>query len=286
MLVVNVSGGLTSALMAHLVATRAPWRDRDQIYVFANTGAEHPETLDFVHRIDERWGLGIIWLEARYLADRGFVHAVVDHDNASRKGEPFRAMAARYGVPNVGTGGRCTRELKVRPIRSYLRSLGYGPRDYETAIGIRADEIDRMSINATRDRLIYPLITLGVTKADVAAFWAARPWRLNIPEYLGNCVTCFKKSDRKLFTIGRRDPAAFNLFSQIEAESGMAGHSPTVTGEPAVFFRGKRSAEDMVLAAQAWTGADWTPAAQRSFAFCDVLDAGDGGCSESCEAAE
>jgi hypothetical protein len=177
----------------------------------------------------------------------------------------------------------CTRELKARPIRSYLRSLGLGPRDYETAIGIRADEVDRMSVNAERDRLVYPLVALGVTKTDVASFWSGKTWRLSLPEHLGNCVACFKKSDRKLYTIARTRPESFDVFRRIEDRHSMAGSLPRSTGVPTYFYRGQRSVRDLLRDADSWTGEPWSPPRQRSFAFCDALDAGDGGCDESCE---
>lgn len=286
LMIVNVSGGLTSATMAYLCSKKEPWASRKRIHIFANTGAEHPETLDFIQRLDDQWKLGIVWVESQYGEDRSHSHRVVTHSTASRNGEPFEEMAKHYGVPNVGTGTRCTRELKIRAMRSYLRSLGLWPRNYHTAIGIRADEIDRMSPNAERDRLVYPLITLGVTKADVLAWWADKPWRLNLPEYLGNCMTCYKKSDRKLYTIARERPESFDIFARIEERHGMAGYSPTVTGESARFFRNKRSAQDMLKEGAEWTGESWQPPQQRSFALCEALDAGDGGCDESCEPME
>lgn len=247
-LVVNVSGGATSAFLALVCATWEPYASRPQHFVFANTGAEHPETLDFLKRLDDKWGLGIVWVESRYAADGKHTHEVVTHATASRNGEPFEAMCAQYGIPNHGHGRMtCTRELKVRAIRSYLRALGLQRGTYDTAIGIRVDEIDRMSVNAKRDRIVYPLVDQYVTRETVDAFWRTKDWALQIPNHYGNCVTCFKKTDRKLQQIARETPEAFNLFRRLERYASV-GAGPRRTGEPARFFRGHRTVADVLAA--------------------------------------
>lgn len=272
-LVVSVSGGATSAFLAHVCATQEPYASRPRHFVFANTGAEHPETLDFVKRIDDAWGLGIVWVESRYAAGGSYAHEVVTHATASRNGEPFEAMCARYGIPNHGHGRMtCTRELKVRAIRSYLRSLGLAAGSYDMAIGIRADEFDRMSASAERDRVVYPLVKLGITRAHVDEFWGDKEWRLAIPNHLGNCVTCFKKTDRKLYQIARENPQAFELFRRLEQYESV-GAGPRRTGEPARFYRGYRTVDDVIAQATA----------QQAFDFCDE-DADAGMCAETCEA--
>lgn len=273
-LVVSVSGGATSAFLAHVCATQEPYLSRPLRFVFANTGAEHPETLDFVKRIDDEWSLGIVWVESRYADDGAHTHEIVTHATASRDGEPFEAMCARYGIPNHGHGRMtCTRELKVRAIRGYLRSVGLAAGSYDMAIGIRADEFDRMSANAERQRIVYPLVKMGVTRAHVESFWSARPWRLAIPNHLGNCVTCFKKTDRKLYRIAREAPEAFNLFRRLE-QYAARGAGPQRTGEPARFFRGHRTVDDVIARATA----------QQTLAFDE--DANVGACAETCEAVD
>ncbi len=266
-LVVSVSGGATSAFLALVCATWPPYATREKRYVFANTGAEHPETLDFLRRIDEQWGLGIVWVEARYASDGAHTHAVVNHETAARDGAPFAAMCSRYGIPSHGHGRMtCTRELKVRTIRSYLRSIGLRRNTYDTAIGIRVDEIDRMSINAKRDRIVYPLVEQRVTRESIEEFWAKKEWRLAIPNYLGNCVTCFKKSDRKLFQIAREAPEAFNLFRRLEEQHAHAGAAARA-GKRVRFFRGHRTVDELLADARRGVSDD--------------LEAG--ACAETCE---
>jgi hypothetical protein len=55
-----------------------------------------------------------------------------------------------------------------------------------------------------------------MTKPMINFFWKQQPFRLNLKGYQGNCITCFKKSDKKLFQIAKENPEAFNFFDKIE----------------------------------------------------------------------
>jgi len=60
---VSFSGGRTSAYMTKLLLDN--WSDRyDFIVTFANTGLEHPKTLEFVRNCDDHFGFNTVWLEA------------------------------------------------------------------------------------------------------------------------------------------------------------------------------------------------------------------------------
>jgi 3'-phosphoadenosine 5'-phosphosulfate sulfotransferase (PAPS reductase)/FAD synthetase len=168
------------------------------VTLFANTSQEDERTLEFVDRVDREWGANIVWLEAVVHAGHGegTTHRVVDFGSAKRKGEVFESVIAKYGIPNKAYPGACTRELKLNATKSYLRSIEWGPGTYDTAIGIRADEIDRISSVAAKNRFVYPLAVDGITKADVMAFWRGQPFDLQVPEHLGNCTWCWKKSLR------------------------------------------------------------------------------------------
>ena len=62
--VVSFSGGRTSAYMLRLVLDKND--DLSNLVVtFANTGKEHPATLEFVRECAERWAVPIVWLEFR-----------------------------------------------------------------------------------------------------------------------------------------------------------------------------------------------------------------------------
>ncbi|MEG7668172.1 hypothetical protein U2092_15025, partial [Listeria monocytogenes] len=77
----------------------------------------------------------------------------------------------------------CTIDLKIRPIGRYLLSIGMADTKTEaenmSMIGMRADEQRRAAKIADKSRI--PLVTAGITKEDVGAFWRAQPFDLGLP---------------------------------------------------------------------------------------------------------
>jgi len=266
--VVSFSGGKTSAYMAWWLKNHT---DLDLAYVFANTGQEHPKTLDFVDRCDREWNLGVVWVEAdvRHGERVGSKARVVTYETASRNGEPFEEVIKKYGLPGAGGYMQCTRELKISPIRDYC-SQSFG--DHAMAIGIRVDEIDRMQEDAKAKRIIYPLVGMNPTdKAKVNRFWEAQSWTLDIPPLMGNCVWCWKKSTRKLLTIMDAMPEAFDFPERMEFEYSGKGSE--------FMFRQRKTVSDLrKMAAQPF--ARWQEG--MNLDLFSELDA-HAGCQESCE---
>lgn len=286
-LLISFSGGETSALMAKLVMERVAV-DYDEIKcVFANTGQENEETLAFVQRCDEAFGLNVIWIEAETNPLRGVGQQarVVSLESADRNGRVFEAMIAKHGIPNKNFP-HCTRELKTRPIQAHMRAIGWTPGSYDTAIGIRVDEFDRMAPDAKKKRIIYPLISpFPHRKIDVNQFWERQPFRLQLKGYEGNCKWCWKKSLRKHLTIITEHPEHYDFPERMEREKAHVG--PGQTGEPRVFFREGRTAGALrrLAATTAFIPAvddarQYQPDLFRPFN--EDLDIG-GDCSESCE---
>jgi hypothetical protein len=113
------------------------------------------------------------------------------------------------------------------------------------AIGLRADEADRISVRAKQNSIIYPLIRIGTRKEDVLRFWSRQPIDLEIPEHMGNCVWCWKKTARKLRLVGAEMPDAFNFPKRMESTYPFVGPEKH-KGIGRRFFRGhKTSAEVM-----------------------------------------
>lgn len=277
-LFVSFSGGRTSGFMSHWLKERFSGQ-YDMRFIFANTGQEREETLEFVERCDKAWNLGVVWAEAVINPEHGSGtrHQVVDFNSASRDGEPFEAMIQKYGIPNQSYP-HCTRELKLAAMNSYLRSIGW--TGHTTTIGIRADEIDRMHPQYKALRFWYPLTQAGITKQDVNNWWADQPFNLELKEHQGNCKWCWKKSLRKHLTLINEDPANYDFPRRMEAEHGLSGHN--IDGNPRVFFRQNMSTNDLFeLAKQPFQpfieSDDWK---QEQLFEMDLP----GGCSESCEA--
>jgi hypothetical protein len=262
----SFSGGRTSAKMAwHM---KQEWSaTRELVFVFANTGKEREETLRFVDRCDREWRLGIVWVEAVTHEERGIActHRIVDYATASRNGEPFEAVIQKYGIPNMNYL-HCTRELKANAIRSYLQSIGW--TDYLIAQGMRIDEPKRIK---PKDGIIYPLAhTWPTTKPEVLDWWEDQPFNLGLLEHQGNCDGCHKKNITKLVRIAQEDERTFDWWGEMEMSYPLNGHN--VDGTPRTFYRGHRSAKDIV-------------AMSKLMVLPPLPDQeADGGCSESCEA--
>lgn len=246
------------------------------IVVFANTGQEDERTLAFVDRCDREFGLDVVYVEAEVHMGRvASTHRVVDFAAASRNGEPFEAVIAKYGISNR-IYPHCNRELKLNPIHDYAESIGWERGSYDTAIGLRADEMDRQNISAEKQRLIYPLIRLGKTKVDVLTWWREQLFDLYIPEHLGNCVWCWKKSDRKHLTLAAETPGAFNFPARMEALYPFSGAN--ADGQPRRFFRNKWTTVDIIARSR----LPFEPFVDGNHVHDPELDGADG-CIESCD---
>lgn len=227
----SLSGGRTSAFLLHQVLeANGGVPDCLQI-LFANTGLEHPATLDFVHEIGQRWSVPITWVEYRN-DEAGF--AVVDHQSASRDGEPYEAIIRKRSyLPNPITRF-CTSELKIRAMHKRLRTLGWADDEdgWDQLIGIRADEPRRVakirqrgvSTESVLETMRMPLAEAGVGKADVGAFWRRQPFDLQLPNENGvtrhgNCVLCFLKPGAQVLSLIREEPARATWWIRQERET-------------------------------------------------------------------
>ena len=248
-LLLSFSFGETSAFMTKWMLDNKRHEYDEIKVVVANTGQENEESLVFGDLCDKHFGFDLVWVEAQInTSDRkNSSFKIVDFESADREGKVFEKMIQAYGIPNPDWL-HCTRELKTRPITKYLRSIGWEAGSYDTAIGIRADEIDRINPNAKESRLLYPLITdIEMTKPRVNNFWRNQPFRLNLKGYQGNCKWCWKKSLRKHLTLISENPEQYDfpermesIYSHINPESKKGDKH-----EDRVFFREKMSTKDL-----------------------------------------
>lgn len=282
-LISSFSGGLTSSYMGKWLKDNLSEK-YNILYVFANTGLEHPKTLDFVNKCDQEWSLNIVWLEAviNQTKNKGTAHKIVNYETACRDRSIFEDMVKAYGIPNKAWP-HCSRELKEQPILSWKRSLGLTKCKY--AIGIRVDEIDRMSPKAKERNIIYPLITANpTTKEKVKSWWKDQSFDLGIQEHYGNCVTCWKKSKRKQLTIAKNTPEYYKDFDYLEQTYPDAGRG----NELRQFNSGARFGQDTIsireIVYKSITESfEEFKEADQSYQYDVFYDSPDG-CEESCEA--
>lgn len=201
---ISFSGGRTSGYMLHkILEANGGLPDRAKV-VFTNTGREDNSTLDFVMECEARWNCNVDWLEYRRINNKVSFEKV-NHNNASKDGEPFEALLSSSGIlPNVFRR-YCTQELKVRTIKRYLVSIGW--KRWVNTVGIRADEARRVK-PSTDNRWVnwFPLNDANATKKTVMDFWKSQPFDLKITPGYGNCVGCFLKSEATLASIWRDNP--------------------------------------------------------------------------------
>lgn len=218
---ISFSGGRTSAFMLHeIMEANGGLPDRARV-VFANTGREMPETLDFVQEVSERWTVPIVWVEYETNGAASERFRIVSHNSAARNGEPFADIIYRKRfLPNQNARW-CTAELKVRPARDYLRSLGW--EHWTSALGIRADEASRVNREPQKERWQrwYPLADANVSKHDVALFWRKQPFDLRLANIkgktpLGNCDGCFLKSEKSQAALAREYPERHEWWERME----------------------------------------------------------------------
>lgn len=201
---ISFSGGRTSAYMLWRVLQSNGGLPADAVVCFANTGKEDEATLEFVRDCGERWGVSIEWVEYRN-DERGY--QVVDFKTASREGEPFDALVAKKSYLPNPVARFCTADLKVNPINKLLK---HRDLDADTMVGARADEPYRLAKLRARG-LLVPLVSAGVTQADVQAFWRAQPFDLGLEfrdglTSLGNCDLCFLKGARQIQSLIAEKP--------------------------------------------------------------------------------
>lgn len=287
-LCLSFSGGRTSAFMCWW-AKKYLSHLYQIVVVFANTGKEREETLEFVRKCDEEFGFDTVWIEAVIHPEHrvATTHRIVNFETASRNGEPFEAVILKYGMPNIKYP-HCSREMKAQAIRSYMRSIT--DTEYFTAIGIRSDEPRRLNwVKAKEENLMYILAThIRITKADINKFWSEQNFDLQLKSYEGNCDLCFKKTLRKLLTIAKDNPTLTTWWDEIgEKYKNYIPPNREQTGEGDFrFFRDGYTMKDIVEEAH----LPFRPSRDESqdLKFQTELWETDydsfGGCAENCEA--
>jgi hypothetical protein len=164
-------------------------------------------------------------------------YAVVNYATASRNKEPYTAMLrARedyrqdvkglVGVLPCPSQRLCTGQLKMNTMRRLMEDTfgTAGPRGYNVALALRADEEERLY--SAREREIecgvpyFPMADANITGDDVAAFWRTQPFRLGMKSYEGNCRLCFMKKAGAIDRLIRQCPECADWWIDWERRAG------------------------------------------------------------------
>ena len=262
--VVSFSGGRTSGYMLRKILDAYDGRMPDGgKVIFCNTGKEREETLRFVERCSQQWGVDVAWLEFRWEPGRKYF-VEVDFASASRKGEPFEMLIeSRSMLPNK-VMRFCTIDMKLKPSNRYVRkNLGWP--EYTNAIGFRHDEPKRVA-KLDHDKIgehiymklfdewpdeeekeflpgespICPLNTAKVTKPMIMEWWAKNDFDLELEDGEGNCDLCFLKGEALLTNLMKRRPDSADWWIDRERERELSERAQTMRKRKFALFDAKR----------------------------------------------
>ena len=223
--VVSFSGGRSSAFMLKKILDAHNGSIPEDIKVlFCNTGLEHHETYEFIHRIEQNW-TPVTWLEYTVNEDNKHWFQVVDYASADKQGKPFSKLLDKQPFLPNPVARICTANLKIKTIQKYLKNV-CGWKNWQNCIGLRADEhrrVSRMKADIKADQPYMPMADAGHTQEDVNNFWKGHKLDLKLPlnsNIFGNCVGCFLKGYGKLETIAREEPTQLDWWIQTESKFG------------------------------------------------------------------
>ena len=212
---ISFSGGRTSGYMLHkILQAHDGVLPEDVFVVFANTGKEAEQTLEFVDKCSKEWNVNVRWLE-HYFANERPKHRTkeVCFKTAARNGEPFeRLIDDRKFLPNP-VARFCTSELKINVMARFMRSHGH--KEWFNVLGLRYDEPHRAvrARNQQWDKWINicPMYDAKETNDDVLEFWDKNSFDLKLTSVngktlAGNCDLCYLKAKSTLIKILEEEP--------------------------------------------------------------------------------
>lgn len=220
--VLSFSGGRTSAYMLyHVLQAYGGKLPEDGYVIFANTGKECDQTLDFIHKCEQEWGVDVHWLEWTKEDPR---YRRVTYETANRTGKPFEELIQwKQFLPNP-VMRLCTQHLKIDCMKRYIQEV-LELEEWNAVIGIRYDEPRRWRIMGQdsrnkREFKVGPLIQSKVNEGIVLDFWSKQPFNLDLKSYEGNCDVCFLKGMAKKDLIAREHPERLDWWIEQEKKAG------------------------------------------------------------------
>ena len=192
--VCGISGGKDSSALAVYLGRMRP--DLEIEYFFCDTGAELPETYEYLIRLETVLGKPI----ARLNAERGFDHWF----------EVYRGMLPS---PQVRW---CTRMMKIAPLEAWI-----GDDPTTSYVAIRADEASRKGYVSTKPNItsVFPFVEEDVDHEGVLRILDDAG--IGLPSYYewrtrSGCYFCFYQRKAEWVGLAERHPELFERAVAIE----------------------------------------------------------------------
>jgi hypothetical protein len=190
--VCGISGGKDSSALAVYMRDKVPAME----YFFCDTGAELPETYEYLTRLEAVLGKPI----TRINADRGFDHW-------------FEVYRGALPSPQMRW---CTKNMKIKPLEAWIgdeRAVSY--------VGIRADENNRKGYISTKPniRAVFPFVEDGIDHDGVLRILEEAG--VGLPSYYkwrtrSGCYFCFYQRKAEWVGLAQRHPELFERAVAIE----------------------------------------------------------------------
>lgn len=188
----GISGGKDSSALAVYLRGRVS----DMEYFFCDTGAELPETYEYLTRLEVILGQPIVRLNSQ----RGFDHW-------------FQVFQGTLPSPQMRW---CTRNMKIKPIEEWI-----GEEPAVSYVAIRADESNRKGYISTKPNIEtrFPFIEDGVDHDDVMRI--LEDAGIGLPAYYewrtrSGCYFCFYQRKAEWVGLSERHPDLFERAVAIE----------------------------------------------------------------------
>lgn len=190
--VCGISGGKDSSALAVFLRNEVP----DMEYFFCDTGAELPETYEYLTRLEVVLGKPI----ERLNADRGFDHW-------------FEMFRGALPSPQMRW---CTNYMKIKPLEDWI-----GDTPTISYVAIRADEANRKGYVSTKPSIEtkFPFIDAGIDHDGVLAL--LNDAGVGLPDYYewrtrSGCYFCFFQRKTEWIGLADRHPELFDRAVAIE----------------------------------------------------------------------
>ena len=193
--VCGISGGKDSSALAIYMRNRVP----DMEYFFCDTGAELPETYEYLNKLEVVLGKPI----ARLNSDKGFDHW-------------FEVYRGTLPSPQMRW---CTKQVKIKPLEDWL-----GDDEAISYVAIRSDEKNRKGYVSTKPNIsaVFPFIEEDVDHEGVLRILDEAG--VGLPAYYewrtrSGCYFCFYQRKAEWVGLADRHPEALRT-SQGHREQG------------------------------------------------------------------